>query len=114
MINIFEDLQSLNIKVYQEGEAPKTLPDEYFTYNEDATSDLVNADNKTKAILWEFTLKFYTNSTEPMRVYNGLNEAIQLLKSKGYIIDGVGYKNPSYLSWYSRQVDVSKIEYIGG
>ena len=59
MVKIFEDLQELNLPVYLEGEAPEELPEEYYTFSEDYTSDNLNADNETKEILYEFTLKFY-------------------------------------------------------
>lgn len=115
MVDIIADLFVLNadgeeIPVYIEGDAPETLPDEYFTVSEDATSDNLNADNKTKEILWEFTLKWYTKNMD--NVFNGLLEAVKILKAKNYIISGVGYKNATYQSWYSRAVDVSKIENI--
>ena len=35
MINIFDDLSELNLPVYEEGNAPENLPDEYFTISED-------------------------------------------------------------------------------
>lgn len=111
MVDIIADLKELNIPAYIEGDAPETLPDEYFTVSEDYTSDNLNADNETKEILWEFTLKWYTKDTE--KVFNGLLNAIKLLKKKGYIISGVGYHNATYQStWYSRAVDVEKIENI--
>ena len=39
MVKIFEDLQELNLPVYLEGEAPEDLPDEYYTFSEDYSSD---------------------------------------------------------------------------
>jgi hypothetical protein len=115
MVDIIADLNVLDadgerIPVYIEGDAPETLPDEYFTVSEDYTSDNLNADNETKEILWEFTLKWYTKNMD--NVFNGLLEAIKTLKKKNYIISGVGYHNSTYQSWYSRAVDVSKIENI--
>ena len=38
MVNIYEDLASLNIPVYAEGAAPQELPSEYYTVTEDYTS----------------------------------------------------------------------------
>lgn len=111
MVDIIADLKELNSPAYIEGDAPSDLPEEYFTVSEDDTSDNLNADNKTKEILWEYTLKWYT--IDPDRVFNGLMNAINLLKSKGYIISGVGYHSSTYQStWYSRAVDVKKIEYL--
>lgn len=109
MIDIIADLKELNIPAYIEGDAPETLPDEYFTVSEDYTSDHLHADNETMEVLYEFTLKWYTKDSE--NVFNGLLNAINQLKKKGYIVSGVGYHNPTYQStWYSRAVDVEKIE----
>ena len=114
MVRLDEDLIMLNdngekIPVYIEGDAPEDLPEEYFTISEDNTSNAVNADNEAKAYLFEFTLKWYTKHAE--RLYTGLQNAITLLKSKGYDIEGVGYKNATYQNtWFSRMVDVEKIE----
>lgn len=111
MINIYEDLQDLNIPVYTEGDAPSTLPNEYFTISEDSTSDNVSADNEPVSYLYEFSLKYYT--TDATSLYTGLIKAMQLLKQKGYITSGVGYHNSTYHDkWFSRQADIKKIEYI--
>lgn len=116
MIRLDKDLIMLNengeqIPVYIEGDAPavEDLPQEYFTVSEDSTSNAVSADNRAQAHLYEFTLKYYT--TDVSRLYTGLNEAITQLISKGYDIEGVGYHNGTYQNkWYSRMVDVEKIE----
>jgi hypothetical protein len=97
-----------SIPVYIEGEAPESLPVEYFTVSEDYTSTAVTADNKAKSYLYEFTLKFY--STDAERLYSVMLEAIEHLKSKNYDISGVGYHSPTYKGWYARAVDVEKIE----
>lgn len=111
MINIFDDLQELNIPVYEEGNAPEELPDEYLTVSEDYTSDNLAADNEPKEILYEFTIKYYTKDANT--IYTGLLGAMSLLKSKGYITTGVGYYNTTYKNtWFSRQADIKKIEYL--
>lgn len=111
MVDLRSDLQELNIPVYIEGDAPQTLPDEYFTVSEDYTGDNLNADNRTRELLYEFTLKFYTKN--PQNLHEGLISAIKLLKRKDYIVSGVGYHNSTYQStWFSRAVDVEKIEYL--
>lgn len=111
MIDITQDLKELNKPIFIEGEAPQDLPDEYYTISEDATSDNLNADNEALEHLYEFTLKWYTNNAN--NVYKGLNDAIKLLKNKGYIISGVGYHNATYKNtWFSRMVDVEKIDYL--
>ena len=111
MIDIIADLSELEIPTYIEGDAPSSLPNEYFTINEDYTSDHVSADNEAKSILYEFTLKYYT--TDASKIYSGLLSAINLLKSKNYITSGVGYANSTYRDkWFSRQADIKKIEYL--
>ena len=115
MIRLDEDLIILDpngkqIPVYIEGDAPPDdeLPDEYYTVSEDATTNAVSADNRAKAHLYEFTLKWYTTNAE--RVYSGLLEAINLLIEKNYDVEGVGYNNGIYGKWHSRAVDVEKID----
>lgn len=111
MVNIFNDLAEINIPVYAEGDAPKELGEEYFTINEDYSSDNVSADNEPKEILYEFTLKYYT--TDATKLYSKLIEAMQILKSKGYITSGVGYANGTYQDkWFSRMATIKKIEYL--
>lgn len=113
MIRLDKDLIMLKdgkqIPVYIEGDAPADLPDEYFTVSEDNTSNAVSADNKAQEHLYEFTLAWYTKN--PTRLYTGLNEAITQLINKGYDIEGVGYGNGTYQgTWFSRAVDVEKID----
>lgn len=111
MIKIFEDLAELNIPIFEEGNAPAELPDEYFTFSEDYTSDNLSADNATQEVLYEFTIKYYTKDASTL--YSGILAAIRLLKSKGYITSGVGYFNNTYHdTWFSRQADIKKIEYL--
>ena len=88
MVNIFSDLiinddNGNQIPVYAEGDAPQSLPDEYFTIFENFTGDQINADNLTKAILYEFNIKYYTKNASTL--YSRLIQALQLLKTKNYI-----------------------------
>ena len=116
MIRLDEDLIILNadgekIPVYIEGDAPpvEELPHEYFTVSEDYTSNAVSANNKAQAHLYEFTLAWYT--TDVTRLYSGLIDAIEQLKSKSYDVEGIGYHNGTYQNtWRSRMVDVEKID----
>lgn len=116
MVRLDKDLIILNadvetIPVYIEGDAPEELPDEYFTISEDDTTNAVSADNKAQAHLYEFTLKWYTVNAE--RLYSVLIEAIDQLKSKGYDAEGIGYHNGTYQNtWFSRMVDIEKIDYM--
>lgn len=118
MIRLDQELIILNadgeiIPVYIEGDAPavEDLPNEYYTVSEDYTSNAVSANNKAQAHLYEFTLKWYTK--DATRLYTGLQEAIEQLISKGYDVEGIGYHNGTYNNtWYSRLVDVEKIDYL--
>lgn len=111
MIRIYEDLADLKIPVYAEGDAPENLPDEYFTFYEDSTFGNLYADNNEREIRYEFTLKYYTKNAETL--YSGLIAALELLKSKNYIVSGVGYANETYRdTWFSRRADIKKIEYL--
>ena len=67
MVNILDDLilydeNNNPIPVYVEGDAPESLPHEYFTISEDYTSDNVSADNEPQSILYEFSIKYYTDN----------------------------------------------------
>lgn len=111
MVRIDLDLTEINLPIYAEGDAPKVLPDEYFTFSEDYTTDNLSADNEPKEYRYEFTLKYYTTNAETL--YSRLIEALALLKSKGYITSGIGYANGTYQDkWFSRMADVKKIEYL--
>lgn len=111
MIDIYSDLADLGLPVYAEGDAPETLPDEYFTISEDYTTDNLSADNEAKEIRYEYTLVFYTKNAE--NLYFGLLKAMTLLKKKGYIVSGVGYSHATYQGvWFARQADIAKIEYV--
>lgn len=111
MIDIYTDLADIGLPVYAEGDAPETLPDEYFTISEDSTMDNLNADNETKEILYDYTLVFYTKKAE--NLYLGLLKAMALLKKKGYITTGVGYSHATYQGvWFARQADIKRIEYV--
>ena len=116
MINIFDDLiieddSGNQIPVYAEGQAPETLPNEYFTVNESFSTDNINADNQPLAYSYEFNLKYYT--TNAQTIYTRLIQALNILKNKKYIVSGVGYFNRTYQDkWFSRQADIKKIEYL--
>ena len=110
MVNLIKDLEPLGKKAYIEGDAPEELPSEFYAVSEDYTGDNLSADNQAKEIVYEFTLTFYT--TDARNVYQGILDAKDHLKKKGYIISGVGRGAPSYKGWHARTIDVSKIEYI--
>ena len=110
MVDIFDDLKALNKPVFYEGDAPVDLPNDFFTISEDSTEDNLNADNKPLEVLYEFTLKYYSKDIKTL--YTQFNEAVALLKAKGYIISGVGRGSVSYKEWFAREIEVRKIDYL--
>lgn len=109
MINIYEDLAELGLPVYQQGSAPETLPDSFYTVWNNSTGDSINADNEAKSYKYEWTLIYYTKNYST--IFSGIIAAKELLKSKGYISSGVGYDlGGNYKEWAARAIDLIKIE----
>ena len=111
MIDIFADLNetTINAKVWRQGSAPETLPDEFFTVQNSNTNNNLEADNQVKEVRWDWTVIFYTKDIETL--YVRLQEAITLLTQKGYEIDGEGFDTLSkYNGFEARAFDVTKIE----
>jgi len=68
-------------------------PDHFFTYWNDSADGVSFYSNSEGAILWAYSLNFYTN--DPQLVNKKLLEAKALLKDKGFIVSGGGYDVPS-------------------
>ena len=68
-------------------------PDSFFTVWNGSTFDGSHYDNGPIRWIWDFTIYFY--STDPTLVNTIPETAIALLKSTGWIIDGLGYDVPS-------------------
>lgn len=67
----------------------EAYPDEFFTiWNNDST-DWNHYDNDPTGTEWSFTVFFYSNN--PSAVITKTREAIRLLRSNGWIVDGQGY-----------------------
>lgn len=113
MINIYKDLEELNLPVYQQGTAPPSLPESFYTVWEDFSEDNLNGDNKVYQIRHEWTVIYYTKDYQS--IFSGCQNAIDKLKSKGYIISGAGYDfGGNYGEWQARAIDVKKNEKIIG
>lgn len=115
MIDIKKDLKDMGLMVRQQGNIPPppNMPTSYITFLNTSSLDSLNVDNKTVEVEYEFTVIYYTSEWETL--YTKMEEIISLLKTKGYVIDGMGYDIDSGLDDYSaRCVEVSKIEKIGG
>lgn len=64
-------------------------PDHFFTYWNDATDGDGFYSNEETALLWQYSLNFY--SKNPEEVSRVLNEAKKELKKVGFIVRGGGY-----------------------
>lgn len=107
MIDIKKDLETFGVMVRQQGTVPKNMPDEYITYWNDDSLDNLNVDNKAKLVDYNFTIIYYTKDWE--NIYSRFEEIINLLKSKGYVMDGEGFDIASGLDEYSaRCIEVTK------
>ena len=113
MIDIKKDLEETGLMVRKQGSVPANMPDSYITFWGDPSTDNLNVDNKTASVDYPFTVIYYTKDWE--NLYSRFEEIISLLKSKDYVMDGMGFDIESGLDEYSaRCIEVTKIEKIGG
>ena len=109
MIDIYADLKSTKLKAYQQGSVPSDMPKSYITVWNDSSVDILNSDNGTNLIEYQFTIIYYT--TDWKTIYSKFEEIVSLLKSKGYVISGMGFDIDSGIDEYmARCVEVRKIE----
>lgn len=109
MIDIYKDLEELGLKVWQQGSVPYDMPDSYITIWNDYSADNLNSDNRTNLIEYQFTLIYYTK--EWSSIYSVFENIVNLLKSKNYIVDGMGFDIDSGMDDYSaRCIEVQKLE----
>lgn len=109
MVDIFADLKDGGFSAYQQGTAPKKLPEEFVTVWEDPSSDILHADNKPRQLRREWALIFYTKNTE--KIFSGLLAVKGFLKTKDYTINGNGYDVTGAFEGYdARGLDVVKVE----
>lgn len=64
-------------------------PDHFFTYWNDASDSTSFYSNNESAIVWQYSLNFYSNN--PVKIYEVLPEAKKILKNAGFIISGNGH-----------------------
>lgn len=67
----------------------EVYPDHFFTFWNDATDGNSYYSNTEGAIIWQYSLNFYSNN--PLLVNTKLLEAKELLKKAGWIVSGAGY-----------------------
>ena len=88
---LISTLETLGYSVDLQGSyAPEqTYPDHFFTYWNDSTDGQSYYSNKEGAILWSYSVNFY--SVDPLLVNTKLLEAKALLKAQGFMVSGAGY-----------------------
>lgn len=109
MIDIYKDLEELGLNTYQQGSVPSDMPNSYITIWNDYSVDNLNSDNRTNLIEYQFTVIYYT--TEWSTIYSVFENIVSLLKSKNYIVDGMGFDIDSGIDEYmARCIEVRKLE----
>lgn len=88
---LIKTLEVLGYPVKLQGSmTPKELyPEHFFTYWNDSADGSSFFDNKEGAIVWAYSLNFY--STSPLLVNSTLLTAKVLLKEEGFTVTGAGY-----------------------
>lgn len=109
MIDIYTDAAAAGFSVYQQGAAPKELPESFVTVWEYPSDDILHADNKPKQCRHEWEIVFYT--TDKSKIFSGLQAVINALKRRGYLISGQGGDaSGSWEGYDARAVDAVYIE----
>lgn len=67
----------------------EAYPDNFFTFWNRTSAGGSFYDNAEKSTVYEYDVNFYSVDSE--KVYNTLREAMQALKTAGFIISGDGY-----------------------
>lgn len=89
--NAIDLLKTICPDVMQQGSlAPnKPYPGRFFTFWNPDTYDHNHYDNAADGIVWELDVNFY--STEILDVYSTVPQAIEALRTTGWIVTGAGH-----------------------
>ena len=92
---LIEILEALGYPVKLQGSLlpDESYPDHFFTFWNDSADGVSYYSNNEGAILWAYSLNFY--SIDTVLVNTKLLEAKALLKSAGWVVSGAGYDVPS-------------------
>lgn len=84
-------LETLGYPVFLQGSMlpDEPYPDSFFTFWNDSADGESYYSNEETAIIWSYSLNFYSNN--PVLVNTKLLEAKALLKAKGWVVRGAGY-----------------------
>lgn len=109
MVDISADLKAEGIAAYQQGTAPRDLPETFVTVWEYPSENITHGDNKPTQCRREWEIVFYT--TDAAQIYSGLEAVIKALKKRGYATIGQGGDaSGTWEGYNARAVDVVKIE----
>ena len=88
---LISTLEQLGVQVRKQGSllADEPYPPHFFTFWNDSADGVSHYSNKEGAILWQYSLNFYSN--DPNMVATKLLEAKALLKNVGWVVSGAGY-----------------------
>lgn len=109
MVDIYTDAAAAGFSVYQQGTAPRELPESFVTVWQDDSGGNLYADNKATEDRHEWTVIFYTK--DKTQIFSGLKAVINALTKRGYLISGQGYDVAgSWEGYDARAVDAVFIE----
>ena len=89
--NLITLLETFGFQVRLQGsfEENEEYPDSFFTFWNNDSTDWNHYNNSETGYIWSFDVNFY--STSPTFVNTKLEEARELLKQNGYVINGKGH-----------------------
>ena len=88
---LISTLEGLGYPVYRQGSftEDEPYPDHFFTYWNVDTTDGSHYDNQARSCVWDFNVFFY--SIDPANTFRVLENAINALKAKRFIVPGKGF-----------------------
>lgn len=111
---LIETLGKLGFPVILQGSLTEgeSYPENFFTFWNDNSESSLFYDNVENAMVYDYSVNFY--STDPEWVYTKLREAVQLLKSAGFLVFGDGYSIKSDEPTHDgRGIEVKFVKYGG-
>lgn len=89
--SLIELLEAYGFPVYRQGSLSDsdTYPSDFFTFWNSDSTDHNHYNNSNYGIVWTFDIYFYSNN--PSNTYTYLSNAIDSLKSNGWIVNGRGF-----------------------
>lgn len=108
---LIEILSTLGYPIKRQGSILESepYPGSFFTFWNNGSRSESFYNNSEHRYIWDFDLNFY--SVDPDLIYTILLQAINLLKSNGWITDGKGYDVMSdEITHTGRGINIIKIE----